>query len=198
MSDYSIDPQTIVDFWRDLGPERWFARDDELDATIAQRFGDVYERAAAGELDSWADEPNGALALVLILDQFPRNMFRGTPRAFETDAKALQLAKAALARGDHYHVGEDVNQFFALPLMHSENLEDQEACVRWMGKSGKRTCPMPRSIGTSLRALDVSRIVIPFWVVRRHRKNRRFWKAAASPIRFCLARYLLRFVANGI
>lgn len=141
MSDYSIDPQTIVDFWRDLGPERWFARDDELDATIAQRFGDVYERAAAGELDGWADEPNGALALVLILDQFPRNMFRGTPRAFETDAKALQLAKAALARGDHYHVGEDVNQFFALPLMHSENLEDQEACVRWMGEIGEENVP---------------------------------------------------------
>ncbi|KTQ98590.1 hypothetical protein NS226_00735 [Aureimonas ureilytica] len=141
MSDYSIDPQTIVDFWRDLGPERWFARDDELDATIAQRFGDVYERAAAGELDGWAEEPNGALALVLILDQFPRNMFRGTPRAFETDAKALQLAKAALARGDHYHVGEDVNQFFALPLMHSENLEDQEACVRWMGEIGEENVP---------------------------------------------------------
>ena len=141
MSDYSIDPQTIVDFWRDLGPERWFARDDELDATIAQRFGDVYERAAAGELDGWAEEPNGALALVLILDQFPRNMFRGTPRAFETDAKALQLAKAALARGDHYHVGEDVNQFFALPLMHSENLEDQEACVRWMQEIGEENVP---------------------------------------------------------
>lgn len=141
MSDYSIDPQTIVDFWRDLGPERWFARDDELDATIAQRFGDVYERAAAGELDGWAEEPNGALALVLILDQFPRNMFRGTPRAFDTDAKALQLAKAALARGDHYHVGEDVNQFFALPLMHSENLEDQEACVRWMGEIGEENVP---------------------------------------------------------
>ncbi|WP_062217931.1 DUF924 family protein [Aureimonas sp. D3] len=141
MSDYSIDPQTIVDFWRDLGSERWFARDDELDATIAQRFGDVYERAAAGELDGWAEEPNGALALVLILDQFPRNMFRGTPRAFETDAKALQLAKAALARGDHYHVGEDVNQFFALPLMHSENLEDQEACVRWMGEIGEENVP---------------------------------------------------------
>ena len=141
MSDYSIDPQTIVDFWRDLGPERWFARDDELDATIAQRFGDVYERAATGELDGWAEEPNGALALVLILDQFPRNMFRGTPRAFETDAKALQLAKAALARGDHYHVGEDVNQFFALPLMHSEVLADQEDCVRWMQEIGPENVP---------------------------------------------------------
>ncbi|ALN72401.1 MULTISPECIES: DUF924 family protein [unclassified Aureimonas] len=137
MSDYSIDPQTIVDFWRDLGPERWFARDDELDATIAQRFGDVYERAAAGELDAWAEEPNGALALVLLLDQFPRNMFRGTPRAFATDEKALRLAKAALARGDHYHVGEDINQFFALPLMHSEALADQEECVRWMGEIGE-------------------------------------------------------------
>lgn len=137
MSDYSIDPQAIVDFWRDLGPERWFEKDEALDETIAQRFGDVYERAALGEFDAWADEPNGALALVLLLDQFPRNMFRGTPRAFQTDAKALAIAKAALARGDHYHVGEDVNQFFAMPLMHSETLADQEACVRWMAEIGE-------------------------------------------------------------
>ena len=141
MSDYSIDPQTIVDFWRDLGPERWFTRYDELDATIAQRFGDVYERAALGELDHWAEEPNGALALVLLLDQFPRNMFRGTPRAFATDDKALALAKAALARGDHYHVGEDINQFLAMPLMHSEDLGDQEACVRWMQEIGEENVP---------------------------------------------------------
>jgi uncharacterized protein (DUF924 family) len=141
MSEYSIDPQTIVDFWRDLGPERWFVKDDELDETITQRFRDVYERAAQGEFDDWAQEPNGALALVILLDQFPRNMFRGTAQAFATDEKALAIAKAALQRGDQWHVGEDVNQFFAMPLMHSEDLADQEDCVRWMGEIGEENVP---------------------------------------------------------
>ncbi|MBB3938003.1 DUF924 family protein [Aureimonas phyllosphaerae] len=141
MSDYSIDPQTIVDFWRDLGPERWFVKDDELDETITHRFGDVYERAALGDLDDWAEEPNGALALVILLDQFPRNMFRGRPEAFATDEKALRIAKAALARGDQWHVGEDINQFFAMPLMHSENLADQDECVRWMKEIGEENVP---------------------------------------------------------
>ncbi|WP_062207034.1 DUF924 family protein [Aureimonas sp. AU12] len=137
MSDYSIDPQTIVDFWRDLGPDGWFTKDEALDAAIAQRFGDLYELAAQGELYGWAADPNGALALVLLLDQFPRNMFRDSPRAFATDDKALAIAKAALERGDHYHVGEDVNQFLAMPLMHSEDPADQEACVRWMEEIGE-------------------------------------------------------------
>jgi uncharacterized protein (DUF924 family) len=141
MSDYSIDPQIIVDFWRDLGPDAWFVRNAGLDETIRQRFGDIHERAARGELDHWAEDPNGALALVLLLDQFPRNMFRDTPRAFATDDKALTIAKAALARGDHYHVGEDVNQFFAMPHMHSESLADQEACVAWMRDIGEYNVP---------------------------------------------------------
>ena len=141
MNDYSIDPQTIIDFWRDLGPGGWFRKDDEVDATIRRRFGDVHERAARGELDGWAQEPNGALALVILLDQFPRNMFRGTPRMFATDEKALALARNALARGDHYGVGEDVNQFFAMPLMHSETLADQEDCVRWMREIGEENVP---------------------------------------------------------
>lgn len=141
MNSYSIDPQTVIDFWRDLGPEGWFRKDEAVDATIRQRFGDVYEMAARGELDAWAEEPNGALALVILLDQFPRNMFRGTPRVFATDGKALALGRAALARGDHEVVGEDVNQFLAMPLMHSEALADQEDCVRWMERIGPENVP---------------------------------------------------------
>ena len=76
MSEYAIDPQIIVDFWRDAGPERWFAKSDAFDATIRQRFGDIYEQAAAGDRDAWIEEPTGALALVILLDQFPRNIFR--------------------------------------------------------------------------------------------------------------------------
>lgn len=136
MSSASIDPQTIVEFWREAGPDRWFGKDAEFDDTIRRRFGDVYEQAVRGELDAWRDDPTGALALVILLDQFPRNMFRNTLRAFATDEQALEIARQALARGDHHIVGEDVNQFLAMPMMHSEVLTDQEACVGWMSEIG--------------------------------------------------------------
>lgn len=137
MSDFSPDPQSVVDFWRDLGPDRWYVADDAQDETIRQRFGDLHERAARGELDDWAEEPNGALVLVILLDQFSRNLHRATPAMYAHDEKALRIAKAALARGDHERVGEDLNQFFAMPHMHSERLEDQEACVAWMQRIGE-------------------------------------------------------------
>ena len=136
MSLYSIDPQTIVDFWREAGPERWFEKDEAFDAEIGARFGDIYEQAARGELEAWREYPTGALALVILLDQFPRNMFRDSPRAFATDEKALAIAREALARGDADTVGDDLNQFLAVPLMHAEDLEAQEECVRWMGEIG--------------------------------------------------------------
>ncbi|MEX6507088.1 DUF924 family protein [Jiella sp. M17.18] len=136
MTRFAVDPQTIVEFWREAGPDRWFNKDEAFDETIRHRFGDVYEQAARGDLDGWAETATGTLALILVLDQFPRNLFRGSPLAFATDGKALSLAKMALARGDHRTVGEDVNQFLALPLMHSEDLEDQEACVGWMDEIG--------------------------------------------------------------
>ncbi|BDA86169.1 hypothetical protein Sa4125_37110 [Aureimonas sp. SA4125] len=132
MSETFTDPQTIIDFWREAGPDRWFFADADFDSLIRQRFLDIYERAALGELDSWTEEPNGALALVLLLDQFPRNMFRGHRRMYQTDAKALHLAREALARGDHLAVGDDVNQFLVLPLMHAEDLAMQDACVALM------------------------------------------------------------------
>ena len=97
MTHPSTDPQTIVDFWREAGPQRWFEKDDAFDETIRQRYGDLYEMAARGDLDHWADDANGALALIILLDQFPRNMFRGTPLAFATDAKALDRAAGAVA-----------------------------------------------------------------------------------------------------
>ncbi|MCE7027974.1 DUF924 family protein [Jiella avicenniae] len=132
----SVDPQTIVDFWREAGPGRWFGKDEAFDETIRQRYGDLYEMAARGELDHWAENANGALALIILLDQFPRNMFRGSPLAFATDGKALAIARTALERGDHEVVAEDVNQFLAMPLMHSEAHADQEECVAWMERIG--------------------------------------------------------------
>ncbi|WAP68260.1 DUF924 family protein [Jiella pelagia] len=136
MPHSSTDPQTIVDFWREAGPKRWFEKDEAFDETIRQRYGDLYEMAARGDLDHWAEDANGALALIILLDQFPRNMYRGSPLAFATDAKALEIARLALARGDHEIVAEDVNQFLAMPLMHSEAHADQEECIAWMERIG--------------------------------------------------------------
>ena len=136
MNDFATDPQTIIDFWREAGEAAWFTKDTDFDETVTRRFGDIYERAAAGKLDDWTEEPNGALALVILLDQFPRNMFRGKARAFATDKKAKEIAKAAFARGDHETVAEDLNAFLAMPFMHSENLADQETGLAWMTRIG--------------------------------------------------------------
>src|SRR6059058_3259597 len=92
-------PADILSFWRQVGPERWYERDDALDADIRSRFLDLWRKAADGRLSSWEATDDGALALVIVLDQFPRNMFRGTPQAFASDAPARDVARRAIARG---------------------------------------------------------------------------------------------------
>ena len=119
----------IVSFWRDAGPERWFAKNDAFDAEFRTRFLAAHEAAAQGELDHWAKEPEGALALLVLLDQFPRNTFRGHARAFATDPKALAVARQAIEDGLDLQVDEALRRFFYLPFMHSELLADQERSV---------------------------------------------------------------------
>lgn len=122
-------PGEVVAFWRDSGPDRWFKRDEAFDEDIRRRFLATYEAGARGELDAWTATPEGALALVIVLDQFPRNMFRGEKRAFAADPLARASAARALARGDDRRVDASMRTFFFLPFMHSEDLTDQERCV---------------------------------------------------------------------
>lgn len=124
-----MQPQEVVAFWRAAGPKRWFKPDPAFDAEFRDRFLAAHEAAARGELAHWLDDSTGALALVLLLDQFPRNAFRGTPRMYATDAQARAAADAALRAGFDREVDPDLRQFFTLPLMHSENLADLERCV---------------------------------------------------------------------
>ncbi|NOX39461.1 MAG: DUF924 domain-containing protein [Alphaproteobacteria bacterium] len=127
------DAQEIIGFWVDeVGPEGWYNSTEELDARIHERFGEAWEMAAAGDFRDWVCHPDKALALLILLDQFPRNMFRGSGSAFRTDRKALCVAKKAIERGYDLRVDEPLRQFFYLPLMHSECLTDQERCVRLM------------------------------------------------------------------
>lgn len=123
------DAAEILAFWSDAGPKKWYAKDDAFDAEIRSRFAATHEAAKAGSLDGWADTPEGALALVIVLDQFPRNIFRNDARAFAADAKARDIANAAIDKGFTERVAPPLDQFFFLPLMHSEHLADQDRCV---------------------------------------------------------------------
>lgn len=107
----------------------WFSKDPAFDQEIRDRFLAIYKQAAAGQLEHWQETAPGTLALILVLDQFPRNLFRGTPQAFATDAKALSLAQAAIARGFDQALPPIQRWFVYLPLMHSEDLEIQHQCV---------------------------------------------------------------------
>jgi len=133
------DPSVVVDFWREAGPGRWFAKDPDFDARFRARFLGLHEAAARGELEHWPRTPGGALALVLLLDQFPRNAFRGTPRMYETDAMARRVADAAIAAGHDCSVEQPVQFFFYLPLAHSEQLADQERSVELSRRLGEPT-----------------------------------------------------------
>lgn len=119
----------ILSFWRAAGPDKWFAKDDAFDADIRARFLAAHEAAANGELAAWEDTPEGVYALLILLDQFPRNLFRGSPRAFATDAQALAIAERAIAKGFDLTIPVPERRFLYMPFMHAEDLAHQERCV---------------------------------------------------------------------
>jgi uncharacterized protein (DUF924 family) len=128
-SSTDFEPDDVVAFWRDAGPSRWFRKDEAFDCAFRERFIAAHEAASRGDLDGWLATAQGALALCILLDQFPRNAFRGTPRMFATDAKAREAARSAVAAGFDAQVDGPLRQFFYLPFEHSEHLEDQDLCV---------------------------------------------------------------------
>ena len=132
----TITPADIVSFWREAGPDKWFDQDAAFDLAIREEFLAVHEAAARGEHAAWEDSAEGALALIILFDQFPRNMFRGSPHAFATDALARAVARRAIAAGFDQAIDANMRQFFYLPFMHSEFLADQDRCVALYGKLG--------------------------------------------------------------
>ena len=133
----NISPADIISFWREAGNERWWRKDDAFDATIRSRFLDLWEEARAGGLSSWRLSDDGLLALVIVLDQFPRNMFRGDARTYATDPLAREVASQAVAAGADKRVDQALQQFLYMPFMHSEDLADQERCVALFSASGE-------------------------------------------------------------
>ena len=130
-------PADVLAFWfgREDDPgygefrSQWFQKDEAFDREVTDRFGDLYERAAAGELDAWREEAESCLALVIVLDQFPRNMFRGDARTHTTDGKALDAAKYAIERALDRELPAFGRMFLYMPFMHAENVEDQRRSV---------------------------------------------------------------------
>lgn len=136
MSAVATAPGDVVAFWRAAGPQRWFATDAAFDAEFDRRFREAHFAAARRELDDWADTPEGGLALLLLLDQFPRNAYRGTGHAYATDPLARHFAAAMVASGDDAKVARQLRMFCYLPFQHSEALEDQEHAVALMQALG--------------------------------------------------------------
>jgi len=122
-------PAEVLAFWRAAGRDKWFEKNDAFDAEIRTRFLDTYAAAAAGRLAAWEEDPEGAFALVIVLDQFPRNMFRGDARTYAADPLARAVAARAIANAFDQRFPPAERRFFHLPFEHSENLADQERCV---------------------------------------------------------------------
>jgi uncharacterized protein (DUF924 family) len=131
-----VTPGEVVGFWLHAGSDKWFKKDDAFDAEIRRRFLSTHEAATGGELTGWETTPEGALALLILLDQFPRNMFRGLARTYATDAQARAVADRAIACGFDVAVDPSCRGFFYLPFMHSEELGDLERCERLYEAAG--------------------------------------------------------------
>lgn len=131
----SIEPPLsteVVAFWREAGRKMWFVHDEAFDEAIRTRFEAVHQAASRGDYADWIDTAEGALALLLLLDQFPRNLYRGSAHAFATDAMARHVANRALEAGHDQATADDLRAFFYLPFEHSENLDDQARAVALM------------------------------------------------------------------
>lgn len=122
-------PQSVIDFWQQAGPKRWFAKDDAFDATFRETFHATHLQAARRELEGWLDSAQGALALLILLDQYPRNAFRGTAHMFATDPLARLYAHRMVDAGLDQQVEPALRAFCYLPFEHSEEAADQQRSV---------------------------------------------------------------------
>lgn len=173
-------PEEVLSFWLDeVEPKAWYIHDAKLDQQIKDRFLTTWQGAMEGRYALWLTYPSGSLAYIILLDQFSRNMFRDSGKAFSSDKVALAAAKQAIGRGWDLKIAEPARQFFYLPLMHSENLCDQDRCVRLMKER------MPQAGESNLLHARVHREVIrqfgrfPY---RNDALERRFTEAEARYI----------------
>jgi uncharacterized protein (DUF924 family) len=172
MQGAATDFERVLEFWfGELGPDgratpavakRWFMGGPEFDQEIRERFLALHAEISAGGHEEWLGSPRGRLALVIVLDQFSRNLFRGTPAMFARDARALEHAFDGIARGDEKHLALDERVFLYMPLMHSEKLAVQERCVDLFATlrdsvSGEACQAIARNLDFAIRHRDIIR-----------------------------------------
>jgi uncharacterized protein (DUF924 family) len=156
-----VDAAEVLTFWLAPGrPQQWYAEDAHFDADIRRRFLATYEAACSRQLDHWRGTSQSLLALIIVLDQFPRNMFRGSARAFASDAQAVTLTKQGIEKGFDRSFSAAERDFFYMPLMHSESLSDQ-ALLRDMATIATHANTMKPS-----RASAASRVATPHSVAK--------------------------------
>ena len=126
-----MNPEFILNFWLDeVGPDYWYISDESLDGLIEQKFKETLQDILSGGHSLWLTYPSGALAYIIVLDQFSRNIFRGSKSSFAADRAAVAASKQSIKYEFDLKIDEPARQFFYMPLMHSENLYDQEKCIR--------------------------------------------------------------------
>jgi uncharacterized protein (DUF924 family) len=131
----AVTPADILAFWREAGSDRWYKKDGAFDDEVRRRYLGLWQAAASGKLSSWEASDDGALALTIVLDQFPRNMFRGDIRTYATDGMAREVATRAIARGADGRIDPGLLEFLYMPFMHSEHLPDQLRCIELFSKT---------------------------------------------------------------
>jgi uncharacterized protein (DUF924 family) len=147
-----LDPESVINFWFfEIGPDRWFEKSAALDASVRSQFQSFYEDARAGKLKKWQETPEGMLATLLLLDVFPRRMFAGTAKAYETDDEALELAREGIIKHFDDRIDRALKLLFYLPFAHSEHLSDQRLALFYIRERTKE----PRWIEEAERRLDV-------------------------------------------
>ncbi len=132
-----VTPKSILDYWySDNSKQHWFASTPQIDQEIKDKFEVTWQAASRHELDDWCDTADGCLALVIVLDQLPLNMYRGQEISFSTEAQARNMARLAIQKGFDKHIAKDKLSFLFLPFMHSENLADQETSLQLFFDAG--------------------------------------------------------------
>lgn len=144
-------PDDVLHFWfSDEARPHWFAKNDTFDAEIRRKFAVLYEHVRDGAHADWKDSPRGLLALIITLDQFPRNMFRGSPQAFASDDLALTLAELGIAKGFNVRLSPQERMFMYMPLQHAEKIDVQEQAVARFAE-----LDMPESLDYALQHRDI-------------------------------------------
>lgn len=127
----TVTPKEIIDFWfSDRVKKQWFSSSSELDNELIEKYEAIWVKASSGKLDDWGDDPDGCLALVIILDQFPLNMFRGQAKSFKTERRSVEIAQNAIKKELDQKIEKDKLAFLYMPFMHSEDLSDQDMSVK--------------------------------------------------------------------